>query len=133
MRAKEFIVERDIPANLKDAPKDHESALKGAISMPDISLNSANGNSYMQYRFGLALAGAPDYPTKAAGAFAGDPLLTTYTDVELKMINAAADMVGADHVKKISSNRSEELSNTGKTSPVAQWMKPSKKLKKKKK
>ena len=135
MRAREFIIERDIPANLKDIPDDHSSSLKGALSIPDISQNKANGNSYMQYRFGIALAGAPDYPTKASGAFAGDPLLSTYTDAELEMINAAAKMVGAKQIKKLSSNRSEELSNTGVVSPVAQWMKPtkaSKKVKKKK-
>jgi len=42
-------------------------------------------------------------------------------------------MVGARQVKKLSSNRSEELSNTGVVSPVAQWMKPTKTAKKKKK
>ena len=118
MRAAEFIAE-DVPgADLTDAPDDVSAAIKGAVSMPAISMNKSNGSSYLQYRFGLAMAGAPDYPTKAAGAFSGDPLLSTYTDAEIDIINAAAKMVGAGPVKKLSSNRSTELSNTNKTSPV---------------
>jgi hypothetical protein len=125
MRAKEFINESDTPANLKKAPADQRMAMKGAISIPAISINKANGSPYLAYRFGLAMAGAPDYPTAAAGAIAGDPLLASYTDAELEIINAAAKMVGAGKVKKLSSNRSEELSNTNTVSPVAQWNKKS--------
>ena len=81
-------------------------------------MNKSNGSSYAQYRFGLALAGAPDFPTKAAGAIAGDPLLSAYTEEELAMVNAAAKMVGAGEVKRMTNNRSEEMSNTNKQSPV---------------
>jgi hypothetical protein len=126
MRAREFITEvTDHPADLSKSAPDHEMAIKGAVSIPGISMNKANGSSYLQYRFGIAMAGAPDYPTKAAGAMAGDPLLSTYTDVELEIINAAAKMVGAGAVKRLSKNRSEELSNTNTVSPVAQWNKRS--------
>lgn len=121
MRAYEFITEGDTHANSKELSPDQISAIKGAISMPDISMNKSNGSPYLQYRFGIAMAGAPDYPTKAAGAFAGDPLLSTYTDAELEIINSAAKMVGAGKVKRMSNNRSEELSNTNITSPVANW------------
>ena len=120
MRAHEFITEADTPAQPNDLAADQVAAIKGAISMPDISINKSNGSPYLQYRFGLALAGAPDYPTKAVGAMAGDPLLSTYTDAELEMINAAAKMVGAGQVKKVSDNRSRELDNVNKTSPVPQ-------------
>jgi len=123
MRAKEFIIEADIGANLKATHDDVAAAIKGAIGMPGLSQNKSNGNAYAQYRFGLAMAGAPDYPTKAAGAFAGDPLLATYTDAELEIINAAAKMVGAGPVKKLSNNRSQELSNTNTISPVSNWNK----------
>jgi len=122
MRAREFIVEGDTPANPKHMAADHVTAIKGAVSLPDISMNKSNGSPYLQYRFGLAMAGAPDYPTKAAGAFAGDPLLSTYTDVELEIINAAAKMVGAGPVKRVTDNRSTELDNTNTRSPVADWM-----------
>jgi hypothetical protein len=118
MKIRDIITETDVHANLKDIPGDQVAALKGAVSIPGISQNKSNGSPYSQYRFGLALAGAPDFPTKAAGAIAGDPLLCTYTDEELDMINHAADQVGAGHVNRLTKNRSEELSNTGKTSPV---------------
>lgn len=109
MRAKEFITEESLDHH-------HEVALKGAVSVPGATIN---GSSYVNYRFGLALAGAPDYPTKKSGSFKGDPLLSTYTDEELDMINAAAKMVGAGKVKRLSSNRSTEIDNTHAVSPVA--------------
>lgn len=119
MKINEIVVEAvDHHADLKVIPRDQVDAIKGAITMPSISQNKSNGSSYTQYRFGIALAGAPDYPTKAAGAFAGDPLLATYTDEELEIVNAAAQSVGAGPVRRLSSNRSEELSNTNKQSPV---------------
>jgi hypothetical protein len=64
------------------------------------------------------MAGAPDYPTPPAGAFAGDPLLATYSDVDLDIINAAAKSVGAGRVNKITDNRSTEADHVNKTSPV---------------
>jgi hypothetical protein len=124
MRAKEFVVEAkygtaaDIPAQAHKLPKDQQSALKGALSMPDISHNKQGGSPMTQWRFGIALAGAPDYPTEPAGAFAGDPILTTYSDVELEMVNAAAKAVGAGRVNKLTDNRSTEADFVQKTSPV---------------
>lgn len=124
MRAREFVMEVkygaavDIPANVKKLPKSHASAIKGAISMPDISQTKQGGSPYTQWRFGIAMAGAPDYPTPAAGAFAGDPLLATYSDADLKIINSAAKSVGAGEVKKLTDNRSTEAEHVHKASPV---------------
>ena len=124
MRAKEFVVETkyssaaDVHADAGKMPKSQVAAIKGAISMPDISQNKQGGSPYTQWRFGIAMAGAPDYPTPPAGAFAGDPLLATYSDVELEKINAAAKAVGAGEVKKITDNRSTEADWVQKTSPV---------------
>jgi len=124
MRAKEFISEAtygtaaDIHANPKKLAKSQYSAIKGAISMPDISQNKQSGSPYMQWRFGIAMAGAPDYPTPPAGAFAGDPLLATYSDADLEIINAAAKFVGAGAVNKLTDNRSTEPDHVQKTSPV---------------
>lgn len=122
MRATEFISEtkygaaQDVPANAKKLPKSYSSALKGAISMPDISQTKQGGSPYAQWRFGIAMAGAPDYPTEPAGAFAGDPLLATYSDAELKIINSAAKMIGAGEVKKLTDNRSTESPAVNKAS-----------------
>jgi len=114
MRASEFITEakygaaEDVPADAKKLPKSQRSAMKGMISMPDISQTKQGGSPYAQWRFGIAMAGAPDYPTEPAGAFAGDPLLSTYTDVEMDIINGAAKMIGAGEVKQLTNNRSYE-------------------------
>jgi hypothetical protein len=124
MRAIEFISEAkygnaaDIPASSSKLPNSHFSAIKGAVSMPDISMTKQGGSPYMQWRFGIAMAGAPDYPTEPAGAFAGDPLLATYSDADLEIINSAAKMVGAGAVNKITDNRSTEQEDTHKKSPV---------------
>lgn len=124
MRAKEFVAENrygtaaDVPADFKKLPKSTLSAIKGAISMPDISANKQGGSPYTQWRFGIAMAGAPDYPTEPAGAFAGDPLLATYSDADLKIINSAAKMVGAGRVNKLTDNRSTEADEVYKISPV---------------
>lgn len=124
MRAKEFVAEakfgaaKDVPASAKKMPKSHVSAIKGAISMPDISQTKQGGSPYTQWRFGIAMAGAPDYPTEPAGAFAGDPLLATYSDADLEIINAAAKSVGAGKVNKITDNRSTEADYVNKASPV---------------
>lgn len=124
MRAREFISEAkfgsaaDVPANADKLPKSHKAAIKGAISMPDISQTKQGGSPYTQWRFGIAMAGAPDFPTPPAGAFAGDPLLATYTDEDLRIINAAAKSVGAGEVKKLTDNRSTEAEHVHKVSPV---------------
>ena len=118
MRIKDIITETDHHADLTKTAPEHQAALYATVSIPGISQNKSNGSPYTQYRFGLALAGAPDFPTKAAGAIAGDPLLSAFTDEELAMINSAAKMVGAGEVKRLTNNRSEELSNTNKQSPV---------------
>lgn len=120
MRAWEFLTEGDTPADGKKFPVNQMDAIKGAISMPDISINKANGSPYLQWRFGIAMAGAPDYPTPPVGPMAGDPLLSTYTDAELEIINVAAKSVGAGRIKKLSDNRSTEMSNTNVKSPIAQ-------------
>jgi hypothetical protein len=124
MRACEFMAEAkfgsaaDVPASAKKMPKSHASAIKGAISMPDISQTKQGGSPYTQWRFGIAMAGAPDYPTEPAGAFAGDPLLATYSDADLEIINSAAKMVGAGKVAKLTDNRSTEADYVQKISPV---------------
>ena len=124
MRAREFISEAkfgsaaDVPANADKMPKSHKSAIKGAISMPDISQTKQGGSPYTQWRFSIAMAGAPDYPTEPAGAFAGDPLLATYSDVDMDIINSAAKSVGAGRVTKLTDNRSTEADYVNTTSPV---------------
>jgi nucleoside-diphosphate-sugar epimerase len=62
----------------------------------------------------------PEFPTQAAGAFAGDPLLSTYTDEELEIVNYAAQQVGAGKMVKLGSNRSEEVPGVNTQSAIGQ-------------
>ena len=93
-----------------------KAAMQNAMTLP--SLNQSSGSAYLGWRLGIALAGAPDYPTEPAGAFAGDPLLATYSDADLDIINSAAKMVGAGEVKKLTDNRSTEADHVQKASPI---------------
>lgn len=115
MRAKEFVFE----TGMKKISKDQKSSMKDATTLP--GLNQSTGSAYMNYRMGIALAGAPDYPTKmeADNWIGGDPLLSTYTDVEFEMIKKAAKQVGAGTIENWSGKRSQEVADVNKISPVA--------------
>jgi hypothetical protein len=75
----------------------------------------------MNYRMGIALAGAPDYPTKMAADnwIGGDPLISSYTEEEYDMVKAAALQVGAGRLENWTGKRSEEIAGIQKVSPVA--------------
>ena len=118
MKITEIITETDHHADGSKLGDSQVEALKGALSIPGISMNKSNGSSYAAYRFGLARAGAPEFPTQAAGAIAGDPLLSTYTDAELEIINFAAKQIGVGEVRRLSDNRSTEMADTNKVTPT---------------
>lgn len=96
-----------------------KAAMTNATTLP--ALNQSHGSAYTGWRFGLALAGAPDYPTKAAADswIGGDPLLEPYTDVEFDMVKKAAQQVGAGTIQNWSGKRSQEMADVNKTSTVA--------------
>ena len=114
MRAKEFIKE-----DTKQMDHTHKAAIKNASTFPDMNMNS--GSQYLGYRFGIAMAGAPDFPTKieADNWIGGDPLVAPYTDEENMIINAAAAQVGGGKRQTWSNNRSLETADVNKTSTVA--------------
>jgi hypothetical protein len=97
----------------------HKAAIKNATTFP--AMNQSTGSAYLGYRLGIALAGAPDYPTKieADNWIGGDPLLSPYTDEENEMINAASKQVGGGKRQTWSNNRSLETADVNKTSAVA--------------
>lgn len=113
MRAREFISE----GGMKPISKSQKASMKSATTYPGLNMNLGNG--YTGYRFALALAGAPDYPTKADNWIAGDPLLAPYTEAENEMINYAAKQVGGGKRQTWSNNRSQETADVNKTSAVA--------------
>jgi hypothetical protein len=114
MRAKEFINEASKPME-----PTYKASLKNATTFP--SMGQVHGSAYLGYRFGLALAGAPDFPTKAEGEnwIGGDPLLAPYTDEENAIIDAAAAQVGGGKRQTHSNNRSLETADVNKVSTVA--------------
>jgi len=114
MKIKDIIFES---GGMHPMPVEHESAIQNAVTFP--GQNMSTGSAYKNYRFGIALAGAPDYPTKADNYIAGDPLLAPYTKEELDMINAAAAQVGDGSKQTWSSKRSEEVPGVYRVSPTA--------------
>ena len=72
----------------------------------------------MNYRFGIALAGAPDVPTPQSGAFSGDPFASTYTDAEREMIDFALKQVGSGPAVEFTDNRSREDDTVHRVSPT---------------
>ena len=124
MKIKDIITEDLDPAVEKpkglesDKPQETVRAgVKNLLTFPD--QNMAHGSAYMNYRFGIALAGAPDFPTDAEPYIGGDPVVVPYTQSDMDMVNKAAEFIG-DHSKKVnSSHKSSEISSTNKTSPVA--------------
>jgi len=103
----------------KTIDKQKKSAMRNATTIP--GLNMSTGSQYMNYRMGIALAGAPDYPTKieADNWIGGDPLISSYTEEEYDMVKAAALQVGAGTIENWSGKRSEEMADVNKTSTVA--------------
>jgi hypothetical protein len=115
----EMVATDDPHGGMKPIESEHESAMMNAQTFPD--MNQSTGSAYLGYRMGIALAGAPDYPTKMAADnwIGGDPLLSTYTEVEQDMVNAAAKAVNGGKAQRWSGKRSQEIPTTYKTSPVA--------------
>jgi nicotinamide mononucleotide adenylyltransferase len=103
----------------KPIDKEKKSAMRNATTIP--GLNMATGSMYKNYRMGIALAGAPDYPTKMAADnwVGGDPLISSYTQEEYDMVKAAALQVGAGRLENWTGKRSEEIDGIQKVSPVA--------------
>lgn len=141
MRAQEFVRQQlnekaSITHSTPDAPyagqgdsddlaDEHLAGLNHAVSFPAISMNKSNGSSYLQYRFGLALAGSHPNPADhmpvpqaAGGAFSGDPLIAPYSDQDLEIVKAAAKHLGLGKMTKLA-DKSNELKGTNTTSPVA--------------
>lgn len=103
----------------KPLDREFKASMKNLSTLPD--QNSSHGSAYLNYRMGIALAGAPEYPTKMAGDtwLGGDPLLSTYTEEEMEMVKAATLQVGGGKIENWSGKRSQELPEVNKTSTVA--------------
>ena len=113
MKINEIITE----SGMHDIDADKKGAIKNATTFPD--QNMSTGSAYKNWRFGIALAGAPEFPTKADNWIGGDPLLAPYTKEEMDIINYASQQVGDGSKQTWSNSRSKEMDNVQKVSPVA--------------
>jgi hypothetical protein len=112
MRAREFVTEA---ANgvLHDY---QEKALAGAKVFPNMD------QFYELYRFGLAMAGSPDFPDydpTSASPAGNHPSTVSYTKGEEDIIQAALKKMGKDQYH-LTSAGSSEPKDTNNISPVSQ-------------
>jgi hypothetical protein len=121
MRAKEFIQEA--------ANKLQQDA---TTSLPSAQRWDALDNSspYHAYRFGVALAGMPDYPMNLEGPVGQKTVTVGYTEADDEIIQATGKHLGFQGVV-LTPRGSTELGDTQTTSPVANWNKQTKKNRKK--
>ena len=103
----------------KPIDKEKKAAMKNATTLP--GLNMSTGSMYKNYRMGIALAGAPNFPAgmESDNWIGGDPLISSYTEEEYEMVKAAALQVGAGAIQNWSGNRSKEIADVNKTSTIA--------------
>lgn len=113
MRAKEFVKE--------DKEKLNAAAL-GAIPNAKVYPDLDNSSPYHSYRFGVALAGMPDYPTPKDGPVQQKMVIVGYTDADDEIIKATGKHLGYQGVV-LTNKKSKELEDTYTVSPVAQWNK----------
>jgi hypothetical protein len=118
MKVQEIITEANT-GGTKKIDNTHKAAMQNAMTFP--SMNQSTGSAYLGWRMGVAMAGAPTYPTKmeADNWIGGDPLLSTYTKEEMDIVNAAAKAIGGGSAQNWSGDRSKEIAGTHTTSPVA--------------
>ena len=95
--------------------KSHQVGLQNALTSPD--LNMSTGSAYLQYRFGIALAGSPEEITPKDNYIGGDPLFAPYTDEELETLEHAAKQIGINFDKNWVSKKAE-LDSVNKQSPM---------------
>jgi hypothetical protein len=106
-----------VETGTKKMNKKHNAAMRNVITYPD--QNSSSGSPYLNYRMGIALAGAPEHTSHTDNFIGGDPLFVPYTKEEVDKVNFAAKQVGSKGKQVWSSKNSEEIETTNKTSIVA--------------
>ena len=96
-------------------PSDSQAALPNAQKWPDLD----NSNPYKAYRFGVALAGAPDKNTPQSGPVGQNIMTIGYTDAERDILQAAGKIMGVSGVD-VTTDGSKESDGTNNVSPVPQ-------------
>lgn len=115
MRAKEFISEQKLDKTQYDSIPD-----MSGVGVPGSPIGPTN--YYHKYRLGVHMAGSPEdhHPYEANGEFVDDMIMVGYSKADRDIIANSIKAFGYK-TKKVSSDGSHELEDTGKMSPVAQW------------
>ena len=107
MKIRDIIVEADFSKSMR-------KAAPGLRDFPALD----NGNvPYLQYRFGLLMAGAPDILNDPTGAVEGHLYATAYTEAEEEILRVASKAMGVS-ARMRSERKSQELESTNKNSPM---------------
>lgn len=95
---------------------------KGAkYALPGLTINKGldnNNNPYLAYRFGVALASAPNGDMEAENELGSNFTMIDYTDAGAEIRKHAEKVMGQKSSKK-TSNDSHELESVNKVSPTA--------------
>lgn len=121
MRASEFIREDKLR-------KGAIASIPGAHMYPDLD----NSNPYHSYRFGVAMAGAPDYMMDKDGPSGQHMVTIGYSKACNDITQSTAKNLGFKR-KELTTKGSNETDTVDTKSPVANWMNPPKEKKVKKK
>lgn len=117
MRAKEFLKEVKLHGTFREVEKNVSDSLPGAFVQRDLR----NTDPYMQYRYGVALAGARassehDVDFEQESAWAENLALVAYSKEDEETIKLADKLMGVGATRIASSNSTE--TNTNAVSPV---------------
>lgn len=96
-------------------PEDSKMALPNAQRWPGLD----NSSPYPAYRFGVALAGAPQYDMAKKGPVGQNLMTIGYTDADREILAKAGQMMGQSG-EDITTDGSAETSDTNIKSPVPQ-------------
>lgn len=111
MRAHEFINEGNHKSKLR---KSASQSLSNLETWPELDNNN---HPYLAYRFGVAMAGAPDEDMDRNGPIGSSFTTLGYTDADKEITDAAAKIMKVKSTK-VSGKGSEELTSTNTVSPV---------------
>jgi len=107
MKITEIIVENDLRQGAKDA-------IPNMRIHPDLD----NSSPYKAYRYGIAMAAAPNFHGDVQSGPIGQKLVTIgYTEADDEIVKAADKIMGSQS-RQITPDKSTEMNNVNKQSPV---------------
>ena len=114
MKIHEIISEAKDYAGQTAMRADSVAALPNGHVYPDLD----NSSGYLQYRFGIAVAGAPHQKMTTASPTGLKTVTIGYTQADEEILDAAAKTIGIPRVR-LTTAGSNETSDVNQVSPVA--------------